>query len=257
MNSERNIERISSRLKVSNSVLFITGAGLSADSGIPTYRGVGGIYDVDDTEEGLPIEELLSGEMLQSEPEVTWKYLAQIADACQGATFNHGHQLIAKFEYSLPRVWVLTQNVDGFHRAAGSANVIDIHGDMHDLYCTDCGWQDHFDDFEELAIPPECPDCGSIVRPNVVLFGEILPFDKVERLHAELVAGFDVIFAIGTTALFPYIAEPILAAQDTETLTVEINPGATELTDAVDITLPLPAGEALQAIWDHFRPGGD
>ena len=150
MSSRNAIGQVSSRLKASDSVLFITGAGLSADSGIPTYRSVGGLYDVDDTSEGLPIEELLSGEMLQSEPEVTWKYLAQIADACQGATFNRSHQLIAQFEYALPRTWVLTQNVDGFHRAAGSSNVIDIHGDMHDLYCPVCEWQEHVEDFEEL-----------------------------------------------------------------------------------------------------------
>jgi len=251
MEFSSEIKRIGSRLHVSDSVLFITGAGLSADSGLPTYRGVGGLYDVDATEEGLPIEELLSGEMLQAEPEVTWKYLAQIAQACQGATFNQGHQLIAQFEHALPRVWVLTQNVDGFHRAAGSGNVIDIHGDMHDLYCGDCGWQEHVDDFDGLKIPPECPDCGRVIRPNVVLFGEMLPFDKVERLHAELSEGFDVIFVIGTSALFPYISEPVYAAANSETLTVEINPGVTDLSDVVDIAFPMKAADALRAIWDE------
>ncbi len=245
------ISRIGSRLRVSESVLFITGAGLSADSGLPTYRGVGGLYDVDETEEGLPIEELLSGKMLQAEPEVTWKYLAQIAQACQGASFNQGHQLIAQFEYALPRTWVLTQNVDGFHRAAGSGNVIDLHGDMHELFCSECGWREWLDDFDGIDVPPECPDCGRVVRPNVVLFGEMLPFDKVERLHAELSEGFDVIFVVGTSALFPYISEPIYAATDSETLTVEINPAVTELSDVVDIALPMKAADALQAIWDQ------
>ncbi len=251
MDPDSKIARISSRLRVSDSVLFITGAGLSADSGIPTYRGLGGIYEVNDTEEGLPIEDLLSGEMLDSEPEVTWKYLAQIADACQGAMFNRGHELIARFEYVLPRVWVLTQNVDGFHRAAGSVNVIDIHGDIHDLYCTDCTWQNYVEDLEDLSVPPECPQCGSLVRPNVVLFGEMLPFDKVERLHSELAEGFDVIVAVGTSALFPYISEPVFAASESDTLTVEINPAVTELTDAVDIVLPMRAAEALESIWDQ------
>ena len=257
MEFSNEIARISDRLRVSDSALFITGAGLSADSGLPTYRGVGGLYNVDDTEEGLPIEELLSGEMLRSEPEVTWKYLAQIARACQDTTFNRGHQLIAQFEYALPRAWVLTQNVDGFHRAAGSTNVLDIHGDMHDLSCTDCSWREWIDDFDELSIPPECPDCGGLVRPQVVLFGEMLPFDKVDRLHAELSEGFDVIFAIGTTALFSYISEPVLAASEGDTLTVEINPDVTELTDVVDIALPINAAEALEAIWEQtgLEPG--
>lgn len=251
METSEQIDRVASRLRVSDSVLFITGAGLSAESGIPTYRGIGGMYESDTTEDGLPIEELLSGEMLQSEPEVTWKYLAQIAQACQGATFNRGHQLIAQIEYALPRVWVLTQNVDGFHRAAGSTNVLDIHGDMHDLWCTGCTWRDWVEDFEDLEIPPECPDCGRVVRPYVVLFGEMLPFDKVDRLHEELAAGFDVIMAIGTTALFPYISEPVYAATESDTLTVEINPGVTELSDVVDIALPMKAGEALEAIWER------
>lgn len=245
------IDRVAERLRVSDSVLFITGAGLSADSGLPTYRGLGGMYEFDETEEGLPIEELLSGEMLESEPHVTWKYLAQVAEACQGATFNVGHQMIARFEYALPRVWVLTQNVDGFHRAAGSSNVIDIHGDMHNLFCRECEWQDTVEEFDELSIPPECPECGSLVRPNVVLFGEMLPFDKVERLHAELAEGFDVIIAVGTSALFPYISEPVYAASQSDTLTVEINPGVTELTDVVDVALPLGAADALQQLWDR------
>lgn len=251
MDNADKIDRVAERLRVSESILFITGAGLSAESGLPTYRGVGGMYELDDTEEGLPIEELLSGEMLESEPEVTWKYLAEIAAACQGATFNSGHQRIARFEYALPRVWVLTQNVDGFHRAAGSCNVIDIHGDMHNLYCTSCDWQDVVEDFDDLDVPPECPECGRLVRPDVVLFGEMLPFEKVERLHTELAEGFDVIIAVGTSALFPYISEPVHMAAASETLTVEINPGVTELTDSVDVALPMGAAEALEALWER------
>jgi NAD-dependent deacetylase len=87
------------------------------------------------------------------------------------------------------------------------------------------------------------------VRPNVVLFGEMLPFDKVERLHTELAEGFDVIIAVGTSALFPYISEPIYEAEQTDTLTVEINPGVTELTDAFDLAIAMGASEALEAIW--------
>ena len=249
MDTDSKISRISSRLRVSDSVLFITGAGLSADSGIPTYRGVGGIYEAGDTEDGLPIEDILSGEMLVAEPDVTWKYLAQIADACQGAVFNRGHELIARFESVLPRVWVLTQNVDGFHRAAGSVNVIDIHGDIRDLYCTNCAWQNHVEDLAALAVSPQCPQCSSLIRPNVVLFGEMIPFDKVERLHLELAEGFDLIVAVGTSALFPYISDPVLAASESDTLTVEINPSVTELTDAVDIALPMRAADALESLW--------
>ena len=250
--SSSQITQIAHKLQESESVLFITGAGLSADSGLPTYRGVGGMYDVDSTEDGLPIEELLSGDMLRQRPDLTWKYLAEIAKACQGANFNRGHEVISAFEQKLPRSWVLTQNVDGFHRAAGSENVIDIHGDMHDLWCTGCTWRECRDDFDDLTIPPTCPKCDRIVRPRVVLFGEMLPFDKIDRLNDELSKGFDVIIAIGTTALFPYIADPVFNAAQTNTLTVEINPGSTELSDVVDIQLKLRAAEALDQIWTAY-----
>ena len=250
--SSTAINEIVQRLRNSESVLFITGAGLSADSGLPTYRGVGGMYDVDSTEDGLPIEELLSGEMLRQRPDLTWKYLAQITEACQGASFNRGHEVIAEFEQKLPRTWVLTQNVDGFHRSAGSANVIDIHGDMHDLWCTGCTWREWREDFSDLEIPPSCPKCDRVVRPQVVLFGEMLPFDKIDRLNEELGKGFDVIIAVGTTALFPYIADPIYNTAQSDTLTVEINPGTTDLSDVVDIPLKMRADEALDEILSQF-----
>jgi len=110
------------------------------------------MYEVDNTEDGLLIEELLSGEMMRTRPELTWKYLAQIAQACQGAIFNRGHEVIAAFDAKIERTWVLTQNVDGFHRAAGSSNVIDIHGDMHELWCTGCSWRTWLEDFDKLDV---------------------------------------------------------------------------------------------------------
>ena len=250
------LDRVADKLRESESVLFITGAGLSADSGLPTYRGVGGMYEVDSAEDGLPIEELLSGEMLRRRPELTWKYLAQIGTACQDATFNRGHEVIAAFESVISRTCVLTQNVDGLHRAAGSSNVIDIHGDMHDLWCTGCTWRTRVETFSEItSLPPRCPKCERVVRPYVVLFNEMLPFDKVDRLQAELEQGFDVIFAVGTSALFPYIAGPVFDAAQTETLTVEINPDTTDLSGVVDVRIPMPAAEALDTIWNRFQDG--
>src|SRR5262245_63857330 len=114
LNTEDNdtIGRIVDCLHRARSVMFVTGAGMSADSGLPTYRGVGGLYEGGQTEEGIPIEEMLSGEMMQVKPEFTWKYLRQIEKTCRGAKFNRGHEVIAEFEKRLPRVWTLTQNVD-------------------------------------------------------------------------------------------------------------------------------------------------
>lgn len=250
---QQAIDRVVELLAASRSLLFITGAGISADSGLPTYRGIGGLYDVDLTEEGMPIEVLLSGEMMRARPRLTWKYLAEIGRAAFGARANRGHEVIAEMEAHFDRVWTLTQNVDGLHRQAGSRNVIDVHGDMHDLYCAACGFRQSVDEFSEQAIPPRCPECEAILRPDVVLFGEMLPPDKVERLFHELTAGFDLVFTIGTTAVFPYIAEPVRAAAGAGVPTVEINPGTSEVSHLVDVKLAKGAARAMDEIWRRYR----
>jgi NAD-dependent deacetylase len=251
----RAIDRVVDLLAASRSLLFITGAGISADSGLPTYRGIGGLYDSGQTEEGMPIEELLSAQVMLRRPDLTWKYLAEIARAAQGATFNRGHAVIAEMERHFERVWVLTQNIDGFHRQAGSRNLIEIHGDIHDLYCTRCRFRKTIESIDEVQIPPRCPDCGEIVRPDVVLFGELLPEEKVERLYAELERGFDLTLAIGTTAVFPYIAGPVNMARQLGRPTVEINPGTSRVSHLVDVKLDLGAAAALDAVWSRYPHG--
>ena len=120
------LDAVASCLQDATSVLFVTGAGISAESGIPTYRGIGGLYNDADTPEGIPIEEALSGEMMRSRPAITWRYIHQIEAASRGASFNRAHQFVADMERRCERVCVLTQNVDGFHKSAGSRNVIGV-----------------------------------------------------------------------------------------------------------------------------------
>jgi NAD-dependent deacetylase len=158
-------------------------------------------------------------------------------------------------EAHFDRVWTLTQNVDGFHRQAGSKNVIDIHGDMHELCCTACGFRQTVSELTELSIPPRCPECEAILRPDVVLFGEMLPPEKVQRLYRELAAGFDLVFSVGTTSVFPYIAEPVLAASRAGVPTVEINPGISEVSHLADVRLAMGAAKALDAIWRRYQGG--
>ena len=242
-------------LDAAGSVLFVTGAGISADSGLPTYRGVGGLYEADATEEGLPIEVLLSGETFARRPERTWKYLGAIERACRGARPNGAHLAIARLEREKPRVVVLTQNVDGLHRAAGSREVIEIHGDVHDLACTRCAWGTRVADYEGLLVPPLCPSCSAPVRPAVVLFGEMLPPSAVSRLEEELRLGFDAVFSIGTTSVFPYVAAPVLLARSRGGRTVEVNPGDTEVSHAVDVRLRCGAADAMAAVLAAVRGG--
>jgi len=250
---ERAIDRVAELLERSRSLLFITGAGISADSGLPTYRGIGGLYDVATTEDGMPIEELLSGRTMRRLPALTWKYLGQVERACRGARFNRAHEIIAEMESHFNRVWTLTQNVDGFHRQAGSRNVIDIHGDLHNLLCPKCDYKETAADYSSLTIPPPCPQCRAFLRPDVVLFGEALPFDKVSRLYTEIDKGFDLVFSIGTTSIFPYISEPVERASRMGKPTVEINPGTSEISELVTVRLPLRAVQALEAIWRRYQ----
>ncbi len=246
------IDEAAACLAKARSVLFITGAGLSADSDLPTYRGVGGLYEDADTEDGAPIEEALSGGMLARRPELVWKYLAQIEAACRGAAFNRGHEVIALMERDR-RAWTLTQNVDGFHRDAGSQNLIEIHGHIHSMMCVGC--EDRFEvaNFDEISIPPRCRRCGGMVRPEVVLFGEALPFRAVAMLRHIAEQGFDMVFSVGTSSLFQYIVEPVLEAKRWGAPTVEINPGVTDLSRFVDIKLSSRAAETLDAVWTRLK----
>ena len=230
------------------SVLFITGAGISAESGLPTYRGIGGLYDSTETEDGFPIEVALSGAMLQRDPALCWKHISRIEAACRGAQPNRAHRILAEIESAKDRCWVLTQNVDGLHRIAGSRNRIEIHGDVRRLLCTGCGRREQVDDYAHLAIPPVCPGCGGLVRPDVVLFGELLPPAEVARLYRELECGFDLVFSIGTSSAFPYIAEPIRRARAAGRATIEINPGLTEVSRFVRYRLPVAAVVGLEAL---------
>jgi len=247
------IDKIVAILARCKSVLFITGAGISADSGLPTYRGIGGLYNDKQTDEGVAIEDALSGQMLTQRPELCWKYIYQIESACRNAKFNRGHEVIAEMERHFSRVWTLTQNIDGFHGDAGTKNLIEIHGNIHVLHCTACDYARRVENYAGLQIPPPCPECGEIVRPGVVLFGEMLPLEQCEKLHRELETGFDLVFSIGTTSVFPYIAQPIFLARQMGIPTVEINPGGTQISHTVDYKLSLGAAVTLDAIWTRYR----
>ncbi|MDR1461806.1 MAG: NAD-dependent protein deacylase, partial [Azoarcus sp.] len=126
--SDTVLDDIADSLRRAERPLFITGAGISADSGLPTYRGIGGLYNDRQAEEGISIEEALSGHMLAHRPELTWRYIGQIERNCRDAEPSAAHRLIAALEAEKPGTWVLTQNIDSLHRTAGSKNLIEIHG---------------------------------------------------------------------------------------------------------------------------------
>lgn len=247
------IDKVVSFLRQSSQIFVVTGAGISADSGLPTYRGFGGLYDGKETEDGMPIETALSGPMFRSRPEITWKYLAQIEKGARGAIHNPAHEVLAAMESHFDRVWVLTQNIDGFHSTAGSRNVIEIHGNMHRMKCTACEYIRTYEDYSNFQIPPLCPECNDIVRPDVVLFEEQLPATAIEKLIEQSSRPFDLVMSIGTSSYFPYIVEPVIQASRAGIRTVEINPSETVLSDLVDVKLPLKAADSLVEIWRRYK----
>jgi len=246
---------IAHRLRHAERVLFVTGAGISVDSGLPTYRGPGGLYETRSTGDGYAIEEALSGAMLRTRPEVTWKYLLEIEHRCRGALPNLAHRIIAQLEDELPEVVVLTQNVDGLHLAAGSRRVIELHGNLHTLACTHCAYRTQVADYHNLTVPPRCPCCRETLRPDVVLFGETLPTAALTELAAVLDRGLDLVCSIGTSSLFPYVAAPVIEAAAAGIPTVEINPETTALSDRVSLALRAGASDAMVGIWQALYPG--
>ncbi|MFO0960558.1 MAG: Sir2 family NAD-dependent protein deacetylase [Isosphaeraceae bacterium] len=252
------IDRIAALIRPETRVLFVTGAGLSADSGLPTYRGVGGIYGDRPTRHGCSIEVALSGPMIRARPEITWEALRELEEAGRGARPNRGHEAIVELERHCSAAWVLTQNVDGFHKIAGSRNVIDIHGDLRHLVCSRrplCDYAEEVTSYAHLEPVPKCPRCGGLVRPDVVLFGEMLDPGKIAKLRREQDQGFGLVFSIGTSSLFPYIVEPVLSAIDDDIPTVEINPGETELSGLVAYRIQAGAAEALGRLIERVRGG--
>jgi len=240
---------LAERLGGVDSVGAITGAGISAESGIRTYRGKGGLYD--DPEDGDRTVEALSGHTLRADPDRTWRTVGLMARQSIGARPNAAHVALAAIERKVARFVLLTQNVDGLHHLAGNRNIIDIHGSIDEALCLSCDAVKRFDR-EELARidnTPRCERCGGVLRPNAVLFGELLPMDKVQRIHDEFHRGLpDLVLIAGTSALFPYITQPVQIARHLGRLTVEVNPERTLLSDDVDYSLRGKAGDYLPLI---------
>lgn len=238
-------------------VLAITGAGMSADSGMPTYRGVGGLYNDEATADGVPIEQALSGPMFARDPALTWKYIAQIEAACRGAQPNAGHRGLVALAEHVDHLCVATQNVDGLHRAAGTRELIEMHGNIHRLFCIRCGQCRDVVDYSDLQHwPPLCARCNGIERPAVVLFDEMLPRSAMERYQRELTRGFDVVLMIGTTAVFEYIAAPVRATAAGRGTAIEINPADTPVTGLCDVKCAGRAADVIPALVRQLQAGG-
>jgi len=227
------VDAVGVLLGQARSALFITGPSLSQDSGLPSYRGIPGLAKRKPTD-GKVFETALSADMLATQPEVTWKYLLAIDEAVRYARPNRGHEVLAELEQSLARSTIMTINVDRLHQRAGSRNVIEMHGALHDLVCKRCELSSRHERYDQLPMPPRCAVCHDVLRPDMPLFGEPLPADPFTQLQSELDAGFDMVFAIGVGKMHSYLARPILLAKQEGIPTIEIGVEHTDLSEIVD-----------------------
>jgi len=253
------LDAVGSLLTQARSALFITGPALSAESGLTHYRGLPGLLRRVPGD-GKLIEAALSIETLAHKPKLTWRYLLDMDKGVTAAVPNRGHEVLVELERALERSTIMTINVDRLHQRAGSRNVIEMHGALHDLLCTRCEMSTRHESYSQLPMPPLCALCSQVLRPDMPLFGESLPADPFTRLQAELDLGFDIVFMIGVNAMFPYLARPLLVAKQEGIPTVEIGQGATDLTDVVDFALKGSPVKVLALVWEVFaqlatRPG--
>lgn len=210
------------RLKKVKKLVVFTGAGISKESGIPTFRGKGGIW------EKYNPEDLATPRAFERDPVKVWKWYIERYNALKNVKPNNAHRIIAELE-EIFDVTVITQNVDGLHRRAGSTKIIELHGRLDMARCDRCGNKLPMEKVVTMNIPPKCPHCGSLLRPDVVLFGE--PLDEMDLLCAyEITGKAEVFFTVGTSGyVYPANQLPIVA-KERGILTVEVNPEETPLT---------------------------
>lgn len=254
-NRRELLDAVGVLLSQARSALFITGPGVSHDSGLSHYRGISGLRRKK-PEDGKVFEAALSIEMLRRKPELTWKYLLRMEEQIRTAVPNRTHEVLVKLEREIKRTSIMTINIDRLHQRAGSRNVIEMHGALFDLLCSTCEISTRHTTFDALDIPPLCKTCGHVLRPDMPLFGEALPVDPFTRLQHELDEGFDIVFAIGVPTMFPYLARPVLLARAAGIPTVEIGPQSSEISEVVDFRFKATTESVMGAVWDVYKALG-
>jgi len=224
----------------------LTGAGVSQESGLRTFR---------DAQTGLwaqyKPEDLASPQAFARDPKLIWDWYAWRREAVKGVRPNAGHYALAEIEKRIPQFTLITQNVDGLHRMAGNQNVLELHGNIQRVRCSQCSaYTETWGDDSESV--PQCSICGGLLRPDVVWFGESLPRDQLEAA-VEAARTCEVFFSIGTSGIVQPAASLAFAAHNRGAIVVEINAEATPLTAKADYTFHGKSGEILpelvKAVW--------
>jgi len=223
-------------------VAVLTGAGVSAESGIPTFRGAGGLW------EGLRPEELATPEAYARDPEKVWRWYALRYAQVMEAEPNPAHLHLAELERSKGEGFLLvTQNVDGLHRRAGSRRVVELHGSLARARCERCGHRQPLPPPDAFTPPPVCRRCGGRMRPDVVWFGEFLDAGLLARAERAFMTA-DVALVVGTSAVVEPAASLGRIAKSAGAFLIEVNPEPTPLTPLADLSLRTGAAEGLGAL---------
>jgi NAD-dependent deacetylase len=220
------------RAKSSSRIAVLTGAGVSAESGIPTFRSNGGFW------QQYRFEDLATPQGFTRDPKFVWTWYEERRRSIATALPNAGHYALAEMEKRVASFTLITQNVDGLHDLAGSRNIIKLHGDIWNVRCLKCG-QEREDRSELTDLPPHC-ECGGMLRPGVVWFGELLPEGAMERAEAA-VREADLLIVAGTSAQV-YPAAGLIPMARTA---IEINPEETAFSSEVAYSLRGTSAEIL------------
>ena len=228
-------------LRTASRVAVLTGAGVSQESGLRTFR---------DPQTGIwakhKPEDLASPEAFHRDPKLVWDWYAWRREAIKGVRPNAGHYALVELAKQIPVFTLITQNVDGLHCMAGSQNVLELHGNIQRVRCAECGR--FAEDWQEIENEvPRCSECGGLLRPHVVWFGEPLPRPELEAA-VQAARSCELFMSVGTSGIVQPAASLAYAAHNRGARLVEINPEATPLTAKVDYFLEGKSGEILPAL---------
>jgi NAD-dependent deacetylase len=233
-------EELRERLAQANKVLVLTGAGVSAESGVPTFRGGGNTT----VWKGMPFDVISSAGMLARDLPAVWEWFNYRRGLLGALKPNPGHEAIARWQKRFKDLTLVTQNIDGLHQAAGSHNVIELHGNIWRARCFECEARYDVRELKFDDSVPVCFDCGGNLRPDVVLFSEMLPAGAFEAA-AMKARTCELCFVVGTSAVvYPAASIPGIA-RSASAYVVEVNPERTPLSDVCDEVLTGNAGEIL------------
>ncbi len=246
------IATLAERLRAASRVTLLTGAGVSAASGVPTFRGPDGLW-----KRHRP-ESLATPEAFANDPKLVWEWYLWRRRRIADCRPNPAHEVIAAWNRRYPAFTLITQNVDGLHELAGTAGVLRMHGSLWEVSCCNrCAgsptrWEDRRTEFDEL--PPRCPHCRGLIRPGVVWFGESLDPEVLRRCDAAL--DCDIFMTIGTSSVVYPAASFAPEAKRRGAFTVEINPEATPASNVLDLSIRESAEAALVAVEQRLAAGG-